>query len=59
MEFSTNKTIAPALKLYQFGHAIWLAYHNLIQCAQGRLCVQILTIGIYSGEYPSFNYEIY
>ncbi len=26
------KTIAPTQKLYQSGHAIWLAYHNLIRC---------------------------
>ncbi len=31
--FAVNvKTIAPTQKLYQSGHAIWLAYHNLIQC---------------------------
>ena len=41
------------------GYPNWLAYHNLIQCTQARVWVQILTIGIYSGEYPSFNYEIY
>ena len=28
------KTIVPTQKLYQSGHAIWLAYHNLIQCTQ-------------------------
>ena len=28
------KTIAPVQKLYQFGHAIWFAYHNMIQCTQ-------------------------
>ena len=33
--FAVNvKTIAPIQKLYQSGHAIWLAYHNLIQCTQ-------------------------
>ena len=34
--FAVNvKTIAPIQKLYQSRHAIWLAYHNLIQCTQG------------------------
>ena len=28
------KTIAFRNYLYQFGHAIWLAYRNLIQCTQ-------------------------
>lgn len=33
--FEVNvKTIAPKKYLYQSGHAIWLAYHNLIQCTQ-------------------------
>ena len=31
--FAVNvKTIAPIQRLYQSRHAIWLAYHNLIQC---------------------------
>ena len=35
--FAVNvKTIAPKKYLYQFGHAIWLAYHNLIQCTQAE-----------------------
>ena len=35
--FAVNvKTIAPKKYLYQSGHAIWLAYHNLIQCGMAE-----------------------
>ncbi len=36
--------------IVMIGYPNWLAYHNLIQCTQAWLWVQILTIGICDTE---------